>query len=312
MVKEIVAAYRTQIYIQRIFLLSPLRIHSNGDISTDWHQLVYTYCGLLIFVVCTILLFLSVDRVSYYYAANGLVWLIAAFCDFLLSKIAYIVIIILVELKKHQQILFFQSLVRIDHILQEKFNITSNYAICRRVNLLTICFIIVCYSCSTIEIGSRALCLSIYTKYEVPALILTYFAELCAFAMVVTIYINGVALIGNKFSIITKLLLNKQVIQDAEKLTKLLEIYIEMINVINIWNDYIGWIIMIRLAHDFMTSTTTSYLLFTTILDNSEKLVAYNIPAWLLQTVMRIVLIIGFSEQTIAKVGVQIISFLSA
>lgn len=302
MVQQIVGSYRTQFYIQRIFLLSSLQFKSNGDLSTVGHQIVYTYCGILIFCACTILIILTIDRVTDYFNTNGVVWLIAALCDLLLGKIAYITIVILIERKKHREIFFFQTLARLDRILQEEFNVTTNYANYRRVNVLVICFIIVYYSLLTFSTCYPTFCLGIYSEYEIPAMLLTFFMEHCVFALIVTIYINGVTLIGTKFSTIKNLILTKK-LQDLKKLNKLLNVYTEMFNVIFIWNDYMGWIIMIRLAHDFAVSTTTSYLLFSTIVDyDSKGSTLLNIPAWLLQSVIRIGMIITFAEQTITKV----------
>lgn len=309
MVKQIAAACRTQIYIQRIFLLSPLRINSNGDLSTGWHQIVYTYCGLLIFVGCTFLIIFSTNKSSVFYTGNGLVWLISAFCDFVLGKIAFVAIVILFERKKHLQISFFQSLARLDRILKEEFNVTTNYGIYRRINLMATFCIIVYYCTFTFVIGEPMVRVGIYSKYEILTILLTFFAELCVFAMVVTIFINGVMLIGNKFSSIKNVILSKQV-QDVEKLKKLWDVYTEMLIVINIWNDYIGWIVLIRLTHDFAVSTTTSYLLFSTIVDNNSKQsLLFNMPAFFVQTLMRIVLFIVFAEQAIAKVSAKIIFF---
>lgn len=302
MVKQIVAAYRTQICIQRIFSLSPLRFNSNGDLSTSWNQIVLTYCGLVIFGTCTILIILAIDRVIDYFNANGIVWLVAAFCDLILGKIAYVAIVILIERKKYKQILFFESLVRLDRILHEEFNITTYYAMYQRVNLLTTGSIIVYYSSVTLLTCYPTFCLGVYTEYEFPAMILAFFAEHCVFALIVTIYINGVMLIGNKFYTIKNLITSKQV-QNVKKLNKLRDVYTEMFNVIKIWNDYIGWIIMIRLAHDFAVSTTTSYLWFSTIVDyNNKGSMLLNIPVWLLQSLIRILLVIAFAEQAITKV----------
>lgn len=307
MVKPIVAAYRAQIYIQRIFLLSPLRINSNDDLSTGWHQIVYTYCVLIIFVAISFLITIATDIESDYFTANGFVWLIFGLSDFFFAKITFVVIAIISERKKHQQISFFHSLAQLDRVLQEEFNIIINYVVYRRVNFFATCFIIIFHGLSTYDIGKRIFRIGLFTEYESLAMVMTLFMEISAFALIVIIYINGAMLIGDKFSIIKNVMLSKQV-QDVWKLKKLMYVYIELFKVINIWNDYIGWIMMFRLTHDFTASTTVTYLLFSTILDNSGAgSNVFNISVLLLQNVCRIVLVTVFAEHAITKVGAETI-----
>lgn len=179
--KKITAAYRTPFIILRIFLLSPLRFKSNGDLSTGWYQIVYTYCGLLIYVACTFFNIFSTDKSSDFYTANGLVWLISAFCDFVVAKIAFVAIVILFERKKHQQISFFQSLYQLDCVLKNGFNVSTNYASYRRLNVLATFLIIVFYSSFTFMVFEPMLS-SIYSKYEITSVLITFFAELCVCA----------------------------------------------------------------------------------------------------------------------------------
>lgn len=307
MVKQIVAAFRTQIYIQRIFLLSPLKFNSNGDLSTGWRQIIYTYCVLLMFGALSIFLTLVTDTNSEYFTANGFVWLIFGLSDFFLAKIAFVVIVIIAERRKNQQISFFHSLAQLDSILQKEFNIIINYVIYRRVNLIAAGFIIIFLGGSAFDIGKRLIRIGIYTDYEAPAMVITIFIELCAFAFIVMIYINGVMLIGDKFTIIKNVMLSKQV-HDEEKLKKLIYVYIELFKVITIWNDYIGWIMMIRLTHDFTASTTVSYVLFSTIIDNSGAgSNMFNILALLSQNVIRIVLVTVFAEHARTKVSAEVL-----
>lgn len=303
--QTIIAAYRTQIYFHRIFLLCPLRFNNNGDLSNGWLQIVYTYCVLFIFVTFTILLTLATDLTSDYYTANGRVWLIFGLTEFFLSKIAFVVIVIIAERKKHQQVSFFNSIAQLDRLLQKEFNISTNYAIYRRVNLCAI-FIIICYfGASTFDIGRRLFSFGNFRGIKLPAMALPLLLELCVFAMIVTIYINGVMLIGDKFSIVKKLMQSKYV-QNTDKLHKLMYVYIELFKVITIWNDYIGWIMMMRLTHDFTASTTVSYLLFATLMDNSgTSSNIFNITVLLSQNVIRIVLVTVFAEHAITKVGAK-------
>lgn len=260
---------------------------------------------LLIFVAFSILLTFATDITSEYFTANGFVWLIFGLSEYFFSKIVFVVIAIIVERKKYQQISFFHSIAQLDRVLQEEFNIIINYVVYRRVNLFAICFIIAYFGVSTFDIARRVLRIGIFTEYEMPAMILTFFMELCAFALIVIIYINGLMLIGDKFSIIKNVMQSKQA-QDVEKLKKLMYVYIELFKVITNWNDYMGWIMMIRLTHDFIACTTVCYLLFSTIIDNSGNgSNMFNISALLSQNIIRIVLVTVFAEHAIAKVGAE-------
>lgn len=304
MSNRLLSAYRWSFIVQRVFLLSPIRYNNldNTLATTYWTST----CSFIVFIIYLILSCLYVLKLnnepSKYFTSNGFVWFITSTGDYILSKIMVIFVFIIAERKKHQQIKFFSILSRLDDILRMQFNLHNEFAYYHRTNIIAMACIIVLHIVMTSEVGNR---ISDYDNIQAIRLIpvvVPFYWENCICWLTVLMFINAATMLRNRYSIIRTLAsCNEPHILSNRK--TLIFAYIELFQLIDILNDYIGWILLIRLAHDFTLSSSICYLMFSTIMDNNANVSnMVNMFCWFLMTMARIVLVTVFAEIVLAEV----------
>lgn len=304
-------AIRLSLLIQCIFMVSSIwQKHSRFILA--WQLTCYTYLMLTLYIAnCIIILSMQTSDMFGIYQANGNLWSILFVVIFFMAKLSMIIMVIALERKKCTERDFLESVCKVDTELEAKFDVVVDCSMMRNVNTaahtiqLTYFFCLMIVSIRKLSRGS------LYSFYYIFAHSFIYIFENIAFNAFLAKYLNSAIVLKARFGILQNIFTNINdsmgrcsVIENRRQLNNVFDLYFQMTHLLELFNEFIGWGVLSKIAHDFILCSAISYLVFTIIIEQSQSVFTLiGMQWWFLISFHRILLITIVSHQTMKKVS---------
>lgn len=251
-----------ELIIFRILLLSPFKILRNQQIVTTWQLKFYMFTFLFAYVTLRlylcVLLVIKENFLQQLFLYNGKLWMYVELFSFAISALLFVCIIMNGLLTIKHQIKFYQDLNDFDIKLKENFDISIDRSRTRAINRWAL---IVSLTCNVGDI------FYVWITF-VPAISLDekftyfftcYFSNTIGFILALQ-FVKCTQLCRERLAIIRKLLQSKY---HFERIDNILNLYAHIRSLIFLINKFMGFVVLIKLAHDFTMGTSIMYLMFS-------------------------------------------------
>lgn len=301
--RHILSDLRLELFIYRMLLLSPFQISRNHQLSTTWKLRLYM-CSMLLFYITlrvTYCLQFENDNATFellYY--NGKLWMMVYLFDFLFSSLSFVGIVWNALTTSADQIEFFQELQHINAILLEAFGVSIKRSRIRTANncLLVACIVyfIGYFLHSWTKLGA-----TIMTPYQHFAYFFTYYLDNIISGLIALYYVACTQLCRELIAIIRKLLLNYCNFSTGQ-MEMVLQLYVRILNQISLISRFMGFVVLLKVAHDFTLGSSIVYLIFSSLSGDTIFQNFIRSIKWFSHTVIGTILIIMSAEMLLTEV----------
>lgn len=302
-------AIRLSILIQCIFIVSSIW-QKQSRFTLPWQLTCYTYLMLTIYSAnCIIILSMQTSAMLGIYQANGQLWSILFTVIFLMAKFTLIITVIALERKKYTERDFLESVCQIDTKLEANFDVVVDCSTMRNVNIAAHSIHLTYYICLLIVSIRKLDRVNLYSFYYILAHSFIYFFENLTFNVLLAKYLNNAIILKTRFGILQNIITNimdsmgrSSLIEIRIRLDNVFDIYYQLIHLVELFNEFIGWGVLFKIAHDFILCSAISYLIFTIIIEQSQS--AFTMAGmlwWFLISFQRILLMSFVAHQTMNK-----------
>lgn len=304
-------ALKPTMILQRVYCISPFRRVGNllkpslllsiyGFVSLIAYYILMVYSALLIIEIGNVLPFFQ----------RSYLWAVIGGFEILFNNFGFVVLMILSEFKKNQQLSFLNRIYDVDVVMAKEFQSEMMYKNLYFKNILAVLLCLIYYEGLTVFVllflhGYGLTSLGLYTFA-----FLYQYEQICSGTMSLT-YINYVLLIRERFRILKNVqiqLTNEFSIGNKSNLfktSKLFLTYKDLCSLIELINDNYGIMLIIRIAHDFTLTTSQVYLISWIFMDSqvSNKIeLVVCITLWMIQNIVKIGLTTLSAELTVKEV----------
>lgn len=303
-------AIRFSLLIQFLFMVSSIWQKQSRFILT-WQLTCYTYFMLSIYSVnCIIILSMQTPAMFGIYQAN--LWSILFGVIFFMAKLTLILMVIALERKKCAERDFLEGVCEIDTELEAKFDVVVDCSTMRNVNTAAHLIHLTYFICLLIVSILKLRRVSLYSNYYILAHSFLYIFENLAFNAILAKFLNSALVLKARFGILENIIANiKQstgkcsAIELRMKFDTVFDIYYKMMRLVELFNEFIGWGVLLKIAHDFILCTAISYLIFTIIIEHSQSVLTMTgMIWWFLISFQRILFMTIVAHQAMIKVRI--------
>lgn len=280
---------KKDLFIYRILLLSPFEILRNQQLAITWRVKVYVYTVLLVFAMFRmhfIILLCQNDEIVPLFLFNGQLWILVDLFDFVFAALSFGGIVINALVTKNYQMDFYEKLYDFDVKLKAVFGISIDRSRTRDVYRFALIASLAYFAANSI-CGLINFSDSILTTYQNFALFSTYYlSNILTFASALQ-YVNCTQLCRERLQFVRKILRNFRNCP-SEHLDKVLELYTRISNQVILINRFMGFVVLIKVTHDFTLGTSVVYILCSA---DYEFMDVLNFVWWFSLTVIGTLLI---------------------
>lgn len=306
-------ALKPTMILQRVFCISPF--HRVGNLLRP--SLISSIYGL----VSLILYYAVMVYSAHLIIQNGNIvplfhksylWAVIGGFEMSFNNVGLVVLIVLCEFKKNQQLSFLNQMYEIDEVIMKDFRMEICYRNLYLKNIAAVLLCLIYYE------GLTAFVLYFLYGYGLTSFGLYIFAflyqyeQICSGTMSLT-YINNVLLVKERFRILKNIqiqLTKESTVRNESnvlKISKLFLTYKDLCSLIELVNDNYGIMLIIRIAHDFTLTTSQVYLISFVFMDsnvtNRIELVTC-ITLWMIQNIVKIGVTTVSAESTVKEVKI--------
>lgn len=297
--------------LQRVYCISPFQ--RVGNLLRP--SLILSIYGIISLIVYYILLVYSTFLIIKFgnvlpFFQKSYLWAVIGGFEILFNNAGFVVLIILSEFKKNQQLSFLNRIYEIDMVIAKDFQSEMKYRNLYLKNILAVLLCLIYYGGLTtfVLLFLHGFGLTSFGLYMFA--FLYQYEQICSGTMSLT-YINYVLLIRERFRILKNVqiqLTNESSIGNKSnlfKISKLFLTYKDLCSLIELINDNYGIMLIIRIAHDFTLTTSQVYLISWIFMDSSvtnKTELVVCITLWMIQNIVKIGLTTLSAELTIKEV----------
>lgn len=245
------------------------------------------------------------------YKGNGELWSILFGIIFVMAKLTLIIMVIALERKKCTERDFLESVCEVDTEIEAKFDVVVDYSTVRNINTaahtIQLAYFIFLLIVSIRKLN-RA---NLYSFYYILAYSITFTFESLIFNAFLSKYLNSAIILKARFGILQNIIANindsleqHSITEIRMKLDSVFDVYYRIIHLVELFNEFIGWGVLFKMAHDFILCSSISYLIFTIIIEQSQSVFTLvGMTWWFLISFQRILLMTIVAHQTMNKVS---------
>lgn len=281
---QILSDLSLELFIYRILLLSPFEIRRKHEIVTTWRVKLYMYTFLIAYV--TLRLFICIilvenkEILDQLFLFNGKLWMLIEIFDFAISAFLFGGIVTSGLITNNHQVKFYQDLHDFDVKLIADFGVSISRSRVRRINKWALIVSLV-YNVGDIINVWISFIPTILTMFEKFAYFFTYYISNIVGFITALQFVLCTQLCRERIAIIRQLLRNKN---HSERLDNVLNLLLRIRNQIFLINKFMGFVLLIKLAHDFTLGTSILYMLFSSSYDEGIS-EFYHILWWFCETI---------------------------
>lgn len=259
------------LFLHRLLFISPIARGPQQRAIPSKPLIVY-YLGVMLLYVCL---------VSYFVIANsrftrlaidtfGYTWYGISTIDFCLAKLSFLVIAGMSVHRRHYQIEFFHTIASIDARLRRHCGVQMRY------ERLFVGYIVVLMACVTSTYISYRMVLEplSYVEVDVNAVLMpiatmtvVFVLERMTVMLITVAFVCCALLIRSRLRRLTSRLRRQRLQRCAGAPVRAvgfehtLHVFTELCRLVELVNGYMGAIMLVRFAHDFLSITTSAYFL---------------------------------------------------
>ena len=280
--------------MQRVLCLAPFSKKGNQFVSTAFSTIyvilwLSAYVGLL--VTSFILMHESKLLSS---SARSFLWTIIISFEIVFSFTAYLVMIVYVSCKKQNHIAFLHKLYHVDVLLKHEHKFQINYSMIfyRNITSLIACIV---YFDIWFYVSNKADELGYYI------FITMYYVEQFTCSILAMSYFNVVLVIRDRFRNLKTIQrcmaknmgsLQHDEFKHTQNLSMLMLTFKELCDCIDMLNEDLGQIFILRYGHELTLTVSHMFMLFTTLVENDEYTFRTVIIVifWMMPNIVKMVL----------------------
>lgn len=308
-------ALKPTMILQRVYCISPFQRVGNllePSLISSIYGLVSVILYYALMVYSTYLIIKVGNVVPLF--QKSYIWAVIGGFEILFNNAGLIVLMILSEFKKKQQLSFLNQIYVIDETIKREFRVEIKYKSLYLQNVTAVLLCFIYYEGLTVFVlyflygyGLTSSGLYIFT-------FLYQYEQISSGTMSLT-YISYVLLVRERFRILKNIqvqLTNESTVSNQSnvlKISKLFLTYKDLCSLIELINDNYGITLIIRIAHDFTLTTSQVYLISWVFMDNNvtNKIeLIMCITLWMIQNIVKIGFTTLSAELTVEEVNLFI------
>lgn len=305
-------ALKPTMILQRVYCISPFQRVGNL-LKPSLISSVYGFVSVILYyalMVYSAYLVIKIGNVVPFFQKSYL-WAVIGGFEVLFNNAGLIVLLVLCEFKKNQQLSFLNQIFDIDEVIKKDFQIEISYQSLYFKNVAAVLLCLLYYSGLTIFVLYFLYGYGL-TSFGVYIFAFLYlYEQICSGTMSLS-YINYVLLIRERFKILKNIQIQLTDQSPARKQSSLLVIsklfltYKDLCSLIELVNDNYGIVLIVRIAHDFTLTTSQVYLIIWVFIDsnvtNKIELVTC-VTLWMIQNIVKICLTTLSAELAVKEVS---------
>lgn len=264
--RHILSDLKLELFIYRIFLLSPFEIQQNQKLATAWRVKLYICSALVVYVTLRIsffLLFQGNDKILEYFSTNGKMFMYVAIFDLTFSSLFFVAIVLNGLITNTHQIKFYEDLHLFDEIILATISNPITRSRSRTANtcaLIVALVYYIAYFCSSLIYIDTP----ILTPFQHFALLSTIYIDNILSLLTALYYVNCIQLCRERLEVIRKLLRNHSNFR-TEQMHTVLQLYIRIRSQILLINRFMGFMVLLKITHDFTLCSSIMYLICSSL-----------------------------------------------
>lgn len=269
--QHVFAMYSVEFLIYRIHLLSPFQMLPNSQqLSTTIQMKLYMGTMLVSYMLLRILLYIMIEnnvQSRQFFLKSGNLWFSIIIFNFTFETFLFACIVLNSLWTSAYQIKFLQILNQFDVILFDVFNVPIN-CFQKRVRwvrwILLLC--LVDFAIGTYNSAGNGVLQNIFDSFEQFAYISTAHLDKSLTVLVAMQFIHCTEMCRERFVMLKELLRCDIVSITLKKshLEAILRLYRQICKLIIMINNFMGFVLLIKIIHDFSLGTSIAYLYLTT------------------------------------------------
>lgn len=301
--RHILSDLKLELIIYRIFLLSPFEITQNHQLAKTWRTKLYMCSMLLVYAALRIsfsLQFPGNNGTLQYFSTNGRMIMFVDLFDFTFSSVSFVATILNGLITSSQQIEFFEELHYFDKMLFTAFGIPTRRSRSRTAHSCTL-FLGLVYLLGYFVSSLRNIFNTMLTPYQCLAYYFTFYLDAIVSLLTALYYVNCTQLCRERLAIIRIVLRNYRNLS-TEQMDTVLEQYNRIRRQILLINRFMGFVLLLKIAHDFTLGSSIVYVMCSSLY-RAENI--FEIIFWFVGTVIGTLLMIMGAEMLMTEVIVK-------
>lgn len=259
-----------ELLIYRIHLLSPFKMLQNGQLSTTIQIKVYMCILFISYILLRISLYLMIksnDQSRQFFLSSGNLWFSIIIFDYAYETFSFVCIVLNSLWTSAYQIKFFQILNEFDVILFDVFNVPINCFKKRaRWARWVLIFGVVHCTVSAYKSVENGYLDSVFNPLQQFAYVSTAHLDYSLSVLVAIMFIHCTEMCRERV-IMLKEVFRSHIISvtlTTSYLEAILQLYRRICMLIVMLNNFMGFVVLLKIGHDFSLGTSIAFLYLTT------------------------------------------------
>lgn len=293
--KHIFSDLKLELFIFRIYLLSPFEIIKHQRLANTWRVKMYMFVMVILYIVLRLSFYVQFqdsDAILRYFLIYGKFWMIVYSFDIMFSLVSFFGVVLNGVITSNSQIEFFQELHHFDVMLFDFVGIPIRRSRTRTANscaLIVGLLYFLGYFISGVIDDATFL-----APYQVFAFHFTNFIDRTLNLLIALLYVNCTQLCRERLASVRKLLQNCSNF-NTEQMDTVLQLYVRIRSQILLINRFMGFMI-IKIAHDFTLGSSIVFFICSSLYSANANGDIFDITVWFLETVIGTLLMILAAE----------------
>lgn len=295
--------------IYRIHLLSPFQMLPNIQFSCTIQIKVYMCTMFVSYMTLRILFMIENNAQSLqYFLKSGNLWFSILTFDFIFETFSFACIVFNSLWTRAYQIKFFQILNQFDVILFDVFNVPKkcfqkHVRIARWILMLCLLH----FAVSIYNTAINGILQNVFNSFQQFAYIFTSYFDYSLSVLVAILFIHCTEMCRERLVMI-KQVLRSRIILTTSHLEAIFQLYSRICILIVMINNFMGFVILLKMFHDLSLGTSVAYLyLTTTDWGDDQGISSINFFKQFLLTIAGTFLMSLFADFLMTEVGVYLV-----
>lgn len=257
-----------ELLVYRLLLLSPFEVLRNQQIVSTWRVKLYMFTFFLVYALLRVylcIILVSNDKIfQTVFSYDGQIWKVVQILIFGLVALLFVGIVMNAVLMNKHQIKFYADLHDFDFKLSADFGVSIGRSRMRAINRWSL-IVNLCYNFfDSIYYWNTHVPPILTFSQRFAYFVIYYFSNIIGFVSVLQ-FVNCTQLCRERMEIIKKLLRNKS---HTVRIGIVLHLYARIRGQIVLINKFMGFVVLIKLIHDFTVGTSILYMMFVSSYDD--------------------------------------------
>lgn len=264
---NLAVAFTVPLFLHRLLFIAPITRDNKQRLVPSKLLIVYYVCAMLLYV-CVVSYYVIVSSRWTMLAIDtfGYTWYGIAVIDFCLTKMSFLFIGSMSVFRRHCQIEYFRTISAIDARLRRHCGVTMRY------ERLFVGYIVVLLLCLASTCGSYRIVLEPLSYIRVDLVpiwivVVLFVVERMTVLLITAVFVCCALLIRSRLRrLASRLRWQRRQRGDGARFRAvgfehMLHVYTELCRLVELLSGYMGAIMLMRFAHDFLSITTSAYFL---------------------------------------------------